>query len=75
MTPVLDMEATGENIQNLMAKNGIKVKDVQRACGFSVPQGVYKWIHGDHMPSIDNLVILSHLLGVTIDDILVIKEI
>ena len=75
MIPVLDTEATGENIQNLMAKNGIKVKDVQKACGFSVPQGVYKWLHGAGMPSIDNLIILSRLLGVGIDDILVIKEI
>ena len=75
MIPVLDTEATGENIQNLMTKNGMTVKDIQKACGFSVPQGVYKWLHGSGMPSIDNLIILSRLFGVGIDDILVIKEV
>ena len=40
--------------------------------GFSTPQAVYKWIHGTAMPTIDNLVILAAVFGVTMDEIIVV---
>lgn len=73
--PVLDVEATGENIQMLMIKRNVSVKDIQKACGLSVPSGIYKWLHGVGMPTIDNLLILSRLLNVKVDDILVTREV
>lgn len=39
--------------------------------GFSTPNAVYKWIHGETLPTIDNLLILSRLLNVTMDRIIV----
>ena len=42
--------------------------------GFTNPQTIYKWQNGDCVPSIDNLVILAAVLGVTIDEILVTDE-
>ena len=65
--PTIDMTATGANIKALLKTKGLKVADVQNMCGFNTPQAIFKWMRGDAMPSIDNLVILSHLLGVTID--------
>ena len=56
-----------------VAGNAIKVADVQHTCGFNTPQAIFKWMRGDAMPSIDNLVILSHMLGVTIDQIIIIN--
>ncbi len=69
----INMAATGTNIKSLLKARGIKVADVQAICGFNTPQAIFKWMRGDAMPSIDNLVILSHILGVTIDQIIIIN--
>ena len=71
--PTINMAATGSNIRALLKARGLKVADVQATCGFNTPQAIFKWMRGDAMPSIDNLVILAHLLGVTIDQIIVIN--
>ena len=49
-----------------------RVSDLQKAFGFSTPQAIYKWQRGDALPTIDNMVVLSAVLGVKIDDILVV---
>ena len=70
--PVIDLTATGQNIKNLRVAAGISVRDLQNILGFTNPQAIYKWQNGDSMPSIDNLVILAAVLGVTVDEILVV---
>ena len=70
---LLNMAATGANIKALLKARGLKVADVQIICGFNTPQAIFKWMRGDAMPSIDNLVILAHMLGVTIDQIIIIN--
>ena len=50
----------------------ITVKDMQMIFGFATPQAIYKWIHGTSMPTIDNLVILAAVLGVSMDEIVVV---
>ena len=72
--PVIDLRATGQNIKSLRKSAGISVRDLQNVLGFSNPQAIYKWQNGDCMPSIDNLVILAAVLGVTVDEILVTDE-
>jgi len=69
--PVIDLKATGQNIKTLRKSAGISVRDLQAVLGFTNPQAIYKWQNGDSLPSIDNLVILAAVLGVTIDEILV----
>jgi transcriptional regulator with XRE-family HTH domain len=69
--PVIDLRATGRNIKSLRVAAGISVRDLQSILGFTNPQAIYKWQNGDSMPTIDNLVILAAVLGVTIDEILV----
>ena len=39
---------------------------------FSTPQAIYKWQQGIALPTVDNLVVLSTLFGVSIDEILVL---
>ena len=69
--PIINMIATGENIRQLREIQGISVREIQDALGFTNPQAIYKWQHGESLPTIDNLVILASVLGTTIDDILV----
>ena len=72
--PVIDLRATGQNIKNLRVAAGISVRDLQNILGFTNPQAIYKWQNGDSLPSIDNLVILAAVLGVTVDEILVVDS-
>ena len=70
--PFVDTVATGQNIDRLRNAAGLSVKDMQMIFGFATPQAIYKWIHGTSMPTIDNLVILAAVLGVTMDEIVVV---
>ena len=69
--PTIDMVRTGQNINRLRKLAGVSVKDLQDVFGFATPQAIYKWQHGTALPTIDNLVVLAAVLGVRIDDILV----
>ena len=71
--PFVDTVATGRNIDRLRLAAGMSVRDMQMVFGFATPQAIYKWIHGTSMPTIDNLVILAAMLGVTLDEIVVVE--
>jgi transcriptional regulator with XRE-family HTH domain len=72
--PTIDMVGTGQNINRLRKNAGISVRELQEIFGFATPQAIYKWQHGTTMPTIDNLVLLATVLGVKVDDILVVNE-
>ena len=38
------------------------------------PQALYKWQHGTALPTVDNLVLLSAIFKVSIDEILVVEQ-
>ena len=42
--------------------------------GFATPQAVYRWQRGETLPSLDNMIMLSGILDVKIDDIIVCTE-
>ena len=70
--PAIDMAATGRNIAKMRQNAGLTVKDLQIFFGFATSQAIYKWQHGTAMPTIDNLVTLAMIFGVTMDDIIVV---
>ena len=72
--PMIDMVRTGQNINRLRKIAGVSVKDLQEVFGFNSPQAIYKWQHGTALPTIDNMVVLARVLGVRIDDILVLAD-
>ena len=72
--PIINMTKTGQNIVFLRQRAGLSVRDLQDTFGFGTPQAIYKWQHGQALPTIDNLIILAALLGVTIDDIIVTER-
>jgi hypothetical protein len=51
----------------------MSVRDLQDVFGFATPQAIYKWQHGTAMPTLDNLVVLAAVLGVAMDDIIVVE--
>lgn len=70
--PVIDLSATGRNIAALREARGISVRDLQEVFGFGTPNAIYKWQHGTALPTVDNLVVLAAVFGVSVDDILVV---
>ena len=69
--PVINMHETGRNIAMLREQRGISVKQLQIMLGFATPQAIYKWQHGQSLPTLDNLVALSAIFAVPIDAILI----
>lgn len=45
-----------------MVEHGYSVRDIQEMMGFESPRAVYKWLAGDSLPTVDNLLILSRIL-------------
>ena len=72
--PVIDMALTGRNIDRLRRDAGMTVRELQAVFGFSTPQAIYKWQRGAAMPTLDNIVALAFVLGVTVEDILVFQD-
>ena len=75
LRPVLDLEATGVKIKTLMKQRGVTPRMIQTILDFPYVQTVYNWFAGKNMPTIDNLVVLAQVLGVTMDDIVVTRMI
>ena len=69
--PVIDLVATGRNIQRLRELNELTVADLQAYFGFEAPQAISRWQTGKTIPSTDNLLALGYLLEVPMEKILV----
>ena len=73
--PVIDVKATGTNIKNIIKSKGFKISDVQARFGFNTPQAIFKWMRGDAVPTIDNLIILADMFDVPIDKIIIVARV
>ena len=71
--PVIDPVKTGKNIKLLIKNSGNSITNIGKILGIADMSTVYKWLRGDALPGIDNLLALSVLLGIPINDILVTK--
>ena len=71
--PTIDLVATGKNIIKLREESGLSVRDLQNIFGFATPQAIYKWQHGTALPTIDNLIVLSAVFKVSMEDIIVVQ--
>ena len=69
--PVVDLKATGVQIKSLRIKSGYTVHDIQALFGFEYPQAIYAWESGKSIPTIDNLLVLTHLFDATVEEIVI----
>ena len=58
-----------------MKLRGVSPRQVQIILNFPFVQTIYNWFSGKNMPSIDNLIVLSEILEVPINDLLVTNTI
>lgn len=71
---MIDLKATGEKIATLMGETGTSKQDIVEAVGLTTTNAIYKWVNGMSLPTIDHLVILADVLGVSFDELLVCRE-
>lgn len=69
----IDMEATSKRIAWFIDDSGLSDREFGESMGLTV-QSVNKWRHARNIPDIENLYILSRILGVKVDDFLVPKK-
>ena len=67
----IDMIETGKRLKKLAQRSGYSVKDIQQYLGLSCPQPVYRWFKGIILSSVDNLLRLSELFHLHMEDLLV----
>ena len=72
--PVIQIEKTGKRLRNMRKENGIRVAALCEYMGGISEQAVYKWERGACLPTIDNLLALSHLYHVQMEDLLIYEE-
>ena len=65
------MIETGKRLKKLAQRKGYSVKEIQQYLGLSCPQPVYRWYKGIILPSVDNLLRLSELYQVHMEELLV----
>lgn len=70
----LDAVLTGKKINSAIKQGGYSIRELQEMLGLSCPQPIYRWIRGRTLPSIDNLYMLSRILGVHMEDLLVPRD-
>jgi len=69
--PLIDKKKTGLRLKTLLQIKGFAVTDIQEYLSLACPQTVYRWFCGINIPSIDHLYALSHLLQMSLDDLIV----
>lgn len=69
--PQIDVRATGRNIDWLLKQHHISIRTLQAFFGFDSPRAIYKWLRGEHLPSVDHLYALGKLLNTPLQDILI----
>ena len=72
--PVINLAETGRCIERQRRQAGLSVRELQTYFGFEYPQAIYKWQHGDCLPTVDNLLALARLLQVPMEDLLVYDD-
>lgn len=69
----INMQKTGLKIKATREERKISVRELQAILGLASTQAIYNWQNGLSLPTVDNLVILSDVFGVRMDELLVLN--
>lgn len=69
--PVIDVANTGKNIKKISKEKGFSADMLKNLLGLSDKSNVYKWFRGEVLPTTDNLLVMSILFGVTVNDLII----
>ena len=71
--PVINLAKTGNNIKRIAKENGFSADKIKNYLGICDKSNVYKWFSGDASTD-DNLLALSILFGVTINEMIIVEN-
>lgn len=71
-TIAADMSATTKRIGELISESGMSDRKIAELMGLK-SQTINKWRHGNGLPDMENLFMLSRILGIQMDDFFVIQ--
>ena len=69
----LNKRKTGEKIYQAIDRSDLTYEKVAEELGLTSPRVIYEWANGNKLPSLVRLVNLSVLLGVHMEDLLVVE--
>lgn len=69
-----DMAATTNRISKLIYESGLSDREIGELMGLT-SQTINKWRHGNGLPDMENLFMLSRILGIRMDDFFVVQSI
>ncbi len=73
--PVIDLVRTGKNIKRIAKENGFSADKIKDYLGICDKSNVYKWFRGEVLPAVDNLLAMSILFDITINELIVTENI
>ncbi len=73
MYQLIDQVKTGIKLKMMLSAAGYDVKYIQEYLHLSCPQSIYRWFKGKILPSVEHLCALSRLLGVHMEELLVLQ--
>lgn len=71
--PIIDAKETGKKIKKEMKAKDVSVANVADFLGIAEKSSIYKWFRGERLPSLDNVLAISKLLGVPMESLIVTK--
>ena len=71
---MIDMHKTGEWLRYLCKRKNIPVSEIQEKLYISSNQAIYAWFNGKTLPYLNNMLALSDIICIPINDLLVIDE-
>ena len=72
--PVIDNSLTGQHLREVCRKKNISASQVHELLCLGSTQTVYDWFKGRTLPSLENMVALSVLLGYTVEDLIILAS-
>lgn len=72
--PIIDLKQTGCRIKSICARRGYTVKKLQEALQIGAFQSIYDWYSGKTLPSLDNMLALSRLLEIPVEELIVCQN-
>ena len=77
---VINCQATCANLKKLIEEKGLTPNDIRDILNLNSVQSVYKWYatakgKGSCVPTVDNVIIIAHAIGASLDEIYVTNEV
>ncbi len=70
----INIKETGVHLKKVIEQYGYTVKEIKELLGLSTTKAIYKWLKGENLPTVDNLVILADTFNITVDELLIIEK-